>query len=186
MIRDTCKGLLLFIVFFLSTIIELSGQTDTLVISKDYGRRSEPHIVARSGSLILNNSDSLHLISQKSFQVLADFTSNIETMDSLFQDLQRIYDLDNKANLKMIDELNTLLDQSFLLNQTLSSIGDKQLDVIIPSLSDSRSALDEAQAQLKIANENLEQSLKAKRKNGLHFALGGTAFGVILGLIIAN
>ncbi|MBT8218436.1 MAG: hypothetical protein KJP00_01340 [Bacteroidia bacterium] len=186
MIKRLTVVLLLQFVFSLSILCQVIIPQDTLIIPSEYGQVSSPHIIARSGSLIINQSDSLHLISHENFQLIVALAENMKMMDSLFVDLNKLYAKDNRANQQMIDNLNILLEQSISKNKLVLEEGNHQLNQILPNLNRSQLALEVAQDELQMANEQLNQYGKDSRRKGITYAVSGTLVGLVLGLIIAN
>ena len=172
--------------FALSLFCQFSIIADTLFIPAEYGEVMQPHIIARSGSLIMNQADSLHLISHDNFQLIEGLAENMRSMDSLFIELQELYDKDNQANQDMIVRLNTLLEQSLLQNQLVQDVSESRLNQIIPGLNESQQSLKDAELELQMANEQLDEFRRTNRHKGVTYIAGGAVVGLILGLIIAN
>jgi len=162
---------------------------DTILLDKTYFNSFARPTIAMSGDIVLVNTDSIHLVNNKRFLFYEELRGVIRAEDNCNEQIQTVI-AKYEASLERNEEgFNNLLENC---NKS-SDLTARLLETTELSLQNTKSLLTDTQTSLAHANDLLKEANKvrkqSRRKNTLEKVLigaGGTALGILVGVLVIN
>jgi len=157
---------------------------DTVTVEKCYEETYDIPIIVNNNVVVINNSDSLHLINNLRFRYYEKLRKVLD--DSL--ELKNEYILLQYENLLKgnVRQYNTLLENcdssSNLFNRFMVET-DSALKITSKSLELSEQSLENTMLSLKEAKELLEQERGIQFWDKLTIGIGGVGLGILIGIL---
>ena len=158
---------------------------DTLIIEKCYEENYTKPIIVKSGEMVINNTDSLHLVNNLRFRYYEKLRKYLNDSLDLTNDYIIIqYENLLKSNrIKYLSLLENCDSTSAFFNRFISDT-DSTLNLTSKSLKLSQQSLQNAMLSLNEANELLEQERGIQFWNKFTLGIGGVGLGILIGLLV--
>lgn len=178
-------------IIFLNIFILVSGvaysqiKSDTLIVDKSYENSYKKPILAKYGTIIINQTDSLYLVNDLRFRYYEKLRMTLkDSLEITLDDIIFKYEKLIKENETAYNNLLENCNQTGLLNQEIITNTETSLDKTIRNIDSTLVSIEKANQSLDKTEKLLKKSKNKQNAGKLTFGIGGIAIGFFIGILL--
>ena len=158
---------------------------DTIQVPESYDKSMAKPIIAKTGAIIFNNSDSLYLVNKIRFNYYEELRTILnDSVDFAIDDIILKYEKSLKESDHQYDLLNkNCNEQSELYRRHIAEV-KSSIALTSQTLQLTQESLTNANRSLKEANDLLGKARARHIWQKISIAGGGIGIGILLGLLV--